>query len=60
VDQRAPVIDAVAAAAGGDAQAAAGLAPLLAELEQTSNWVALAGVLRRILQGERGQQLLAG
>jgi tetratricopeptide (TPR) repeat protein len=60
VDQWAPVIDAVAAAAGGDAQAAKGLAPLLAKLDTTADWAALAGVLRRIMAGERGGQLLAG
>jgi hypothetical protein len=37
-----------------------GLASLLAELDTTSDWAALAGVLRRVLQGERGGQLLAG
>jgi hypothetical protein len=60
LDQWAPVIDAVAAAAGGDPQAAEALAPLLAELDKASDWGTLAGVLRRILQGERGGQLLDG
>ncbi len=59
LDRWAPVIDAAAAAAGGDPKAAEALAPLLAELD-TTDWAALAGVLRRILQGERGGQLLDG
>jgi tetratricopeptide (TPR) repeat protein len=33
---------------------------VLAELDKTSDWAALAGVLRRILDGERGGQLLDG
>jgi hypothetical protein len=53
------MIDAVAAA-GGDTTAAEALAPVLAELDATADWVALAGVLRRILKGERGGQLLDG
>ena len=53
-------IDAVVAAAGGDHQAVEGVAPLLAELDRRADWAALAGVLRRILAGERGEQLLDG
>jgi hypothetical protein len=55
-----PVIAAVVAAARGDPEASAGLEPLLAELDKTDDWAALAGVLRRVLAGERGQQLLQG
>jgi tetratricopeptide (TPR) repeat protein len=55
-----PVIAGVVAAARGDPEARAGLGPLLAELDTTSDWAALAGVLRRVLAGERGQQLLQG
>jgi hypothetical protein len=55
-----PVIAAVVAAARGDIEARAGLAPLLAELATSSDWAALAGVLRRVLAGERSEQLLQG
>jgi tetratricopeptide (TPR) repeat protein len=55
-----PVIAAVVAAAGGDTEAAAALDPLLTSLGETSDWAVLVGVLRRILAGERGQDLLAG
>ena len=54
------VLAAVVAAARGDSEARAGLEPLLAELDKASDWATLAGVLRRVLAGERGQQLLDG
>jgi hypothetical protein len=55
-----PVLAAVVAAASGYPEARAGLEPLLAELDTTSDWAALAKVLRRMLAGERGEQLLDG
>jgi tetratricopeptide (TPR) repeat protein len=55
-----PVIAGVVAAAQGDTEAAATLQPLLAELDEASDWAGLAVVLRRILDGERGEQLLGG
>jgi tetratricopeptide (TPR) repeat protein len=60
LDQWEAVIAGVVAAAHGDAEARAGLEPLLAELDRASDWAALAGVLRRVLAGERGEQLLYG
>jgi tetratricopeptide (TPR) repeat protein len=60
LDQWAPLIDVAAAAAGGDAEATAALEPLLVEMDETGDWAALAGVLRRVLSGERGEQLLVG
>jgi hypothetical protein len=55
-----PVIAAAVAAAGGSADAAAELAPVLDELAGTSDWAALVAVLRRILGGERAPGLLDG
>ena len=54
------VIDTVVDAAGGDTQATTEIAGLLDELTGTDDWAALAAVLRRILEGERGDQLLDG
>jgi hypothetical protein len=54
------VIEAVAAAAGGDRQARAGLEPVLAELGKIEAWAALVGTLRRLLDGERDPALLDG
>jgi hypothetical protein len=34
--------------------------PVLTDLGETSGWAVLVGVLRRILAGERGEDLLAG
>jgi tetratricopeptide (TPR) repeat protein len=51
--QWAPVIQAVVAACGGNAQAAAQLEPLLAQLSQQDDWRALVAALRRVLAGER-------
>jgi tetratricopeptide (TPR) repeat protein len=48
-----PLLEAVAAAAGGDQQATAELEPVLAELAKDPEWAALSGVLGRILAGER-------
>jgi hypothetical protein len=60
LEQWEPVIAAVVAATRGDTQAASALEPLLAELDKTSDWAALASVLRRILDGEQSGQLLDG
>jgi tetratricopeptide (TPR) repeat protein len=60
LEQWEPAIAAVVAAAHGGTEARAGLEPLLAELDKTSDWAALAAVLRRVLVGERGEQLLQG
>jgi hypothetical protein len=54
------VIANVVAADRGDAEAAIALERLLAELGKASDWATLAGVLRRILHGERNGQLLDG
>jgi tetratricopeptide (TPR) repeat protein len=59
VELWAPVLAAIEVAAGGDAEAAAMVASVLTKLDASADW-ALAGVLRRILAGERGAQLLAG
>jgi hypothetical protein len=59
-EQWEPVIAAVAAACGGDQDAAAQLGPFLDAQAKDSNWAALAAVLRRILNGERGDALLDG
>jgi hypothetical protein len=55
-----PYIAATVAAAGGDADAAARLAPALDRLAQEQDWAALVAVLRRIIGGERGDSLLDG
>jgi tetratricopeptide (TPR) repeat protein len=60
LEQWEPMIAAVVAAAQDDTEAATALEPLLAELDKASDWAALAGVLRRVLAGERSQQLLDG
>jgi hypothetical protein len=54
-----PVLAALVAAAQGNPQARAAIEPLLAELTGAGG-AALAVVLRRILDGERGERLLAG
>jgi hypothetical protein len=54
----APVLEAVVATAGGDQQAAAALEPVLAERAKHPRWTALVGVLRRVVAGDRGQDLL--
>jgi tetratricopeptide (TPR) repeat protein len=54
-----PVIAMTIAAARGDHQAAAELAPALEPLA-SSDWAALIAVLRRIVDGERGDSLLEG
>jgi hypothetical protein len=36
------------------------LEPVLAEQAKDSDWAALVGVLRRIIAGERGEQLTQG
>jgi tetratricopeptide (TPR) repeat protein len=55
-----PYVAATVAAAGGDSDAAAQLAPVLDELAQTSDWAALAAVLRRIIGGDRDENLPDG
>jgi hypothetical protein len=55
-----PVISAVAAACRGHQDAAAELGPFLDEQAKEPDWAALAAVLRRILDGERGDTLLDG
>jgi tetratricopeptide (TPR) repeat protein len=55
-----PIIAAAVAAVGGDHDAAAQLGPFLDGLAESQDWAALVTVLRRILDGERGQQLLEG
>jgi tetratricopeptide (TPR) repeat protein len=53
-----PVIAAIAAASQDDQDAAAQLMPLLDDLAKSPDWAALVAVLRRILDGERGDSLL--
>jgi hypothetical protein len=60
LEQWESVIVAVVAAAHGDTEAATALESLLSELDKTSDWAALAGVLRRVVAGERGESLLDG
>jgi hypothetical protein len=55
-----PVIADTVAAAGGDRDAAAALGPELDDLAERRDWAALVAVLRRILDGERGEDLLDG
>ena len=55
-----PVIAATVAAAGGDSDAVAQLAPVLDQLAQDQDWAALAAVLRRIIGGDRDASLLPG
>lgn len=54
------VIAAAVAAVSGDTKAAAELGSLLDQLAQNQDWADLASVLRRILAGERGADLLDG
>jgi hypothetical protein len=60
LEQWEPVVANVVAASHGDSEAASALRPLLTELDKASDWAVLAGVLRRILEGERGEGLLGG
>jgi tetratricopeptide (TPR) repeat protein len=60
LDQWMPIIDRVVAAAGGNTESIEELAPALDLLEKTRDWSALIEVLRRILAGERSQNLLRG
>jgi hypothetical protein len=55
-----PDIAAMVAASQDDQDAAARLLPVLDDLARDPDWAALAGVLRRILGGERGDSLLDG
>jgi len=55
-----PVIAAIAAARHGDQEAAAELVQFLDEIAQELDWAVLAGVLRRIVGGERDDRLLDG
>jgi tetratricopeptide (TPR) repeat protein len=56
----APVLDGVVAAAGGDQRAAAELEPVFAELAASPDWATPVAVLRRIIAGERGEDLAHG
>ncbi|SDL49850.1 CHAT domain-containing protein [Geodermatophilus siccatus] len=61
IDQWEPVLAAIAAASGGDQTARQEVTGYLDGLADDSAWAALAGVLRRVLDGERDPQaLLAG
>lgn len=60
VRQWKPVIAAIGAASQGNQDAAAWLTPHLDDLARNPDWAALIGVLRRILGGERGEDLLDG
>jgi hypothetical protein len=53
-----PVITATVAAANGNTDAGAQLAPVLDEFAQQQAWAELVAVLRRIVDGERGDGLL--
>jgi tetratricopeptide (TPR) repeat protein len=53
LEEWAPIIAAVAAAAHGDGRAGAELEPVLTELAGTEDWSALVETLRRIVGGER-------
>jgi tetratricopeptide (TPR) repeat protein len=59
-DQLAGLAGTVVAAARGDQQAAAELEPVLTDLAAQADWATLAGVLRRVLAGERDQALTQG
>jgi hypothetical protein len=59
LDRWQPAVAAVAAAAGGDAQAAAEVEELLTALAGTDDWAAIAAALRRLLAGERDHATLA-
>jgi hypothetical protein len=54
------LIAVIVAAAGGDPDAAAQLAPALDEGAEEEAWATIVAVLRRILNGERGHSLLDG
>ena len=58
LEEWAPVIDLVVAAARGDQTAKATLTPLIDQLAANPDWAALVAVLRRILAGERDQPAL--
>ncbi len=55
-----PVISLTVAATGGDSQAATELEPVLDQSAGIQDWATLVAVLRRILSGERGEDLLKG
>jgi hypothetical protein len=55
-----PVISSIVAAYGGDEDAMTPLLAFLDEQATTQDWAALVSVLRRILDGERGEDLLDG
>jgi tetratricopeptide (TPR) repeat protein len=55
-----PIIAAVVAACRGDQDAAVKLGPFLDEQAKEPDWAALVAVLRRVLDGERGDTLLDG
>ena len=53
-----PIFEELVAAAGGDANAAAVVEPVLAELEASPDWSAVAAAFRRILDGDLDPQLV--
>lgn len=59
VEQWRPLVELLAAAAQGDAEAGEALGAQLDELAATPNWGALVAALRRVLAGERDGEALA-
>jgi hypothetical protein len=59
-EELAGLVGAVVAAARGDRWAAAEVEPVLTDLAAEADWEALAGVLRRVLAGERDPTLTQG
>lgn len=59
MEQRRPLIELLAAAAQGDAEADEALGAQLDELAATADWGALVAALRRVLAGERDSEALA-
>jgi tetratricopeptide (TPR) repeat protein len=55
-----PVIAALLASQAGDAQATVALEETLASREDSTDWAALVGMLRRLRAGKTGPDLLAG
>ena len=55
-----PVIRAVVAACNGNARAVQELEPFLNDVEKEDDWRNLVLVIRRIMQGERGVELMEG
>ena len=55
-----PVIRAVVAACNGNARAVQELEPFLNDVEKEDDWRNLVLAIRRIMQGERGVELMEG